>query len=240
MGAQNRQHTVSQAGLVGGGSIPRPGELSLSHNGVIFLDELGEYGGKLEILRQPLEDKMVTISRARGSVTFPANVILVAATNPCPCGYYGDSARACTCGEAAVRRYQQRISGPMLDRFDIQLDVQRVDHDKLTDARKGEPSATIQARVEEARERQRQRYRNLPHLRANSDLGASEIEQFCVMDDDAKNLLNAAMRKLQLSARAYHRVLKVSRTIADLAASETIQTVHVAEAVQYRSRTLFA
>lgn len=231
-------HTISQAGLVGGGSIPRPGELSLSHNGVIFLDELGEYGGKLEILRQPLEDKMVTISRARGSVTFPANVILIAATNPCPCGYYGDTAKACTCGEAAVRRYQQRISGPMLDRFDIQLDVQRVDHDKLTDARKGESSATIQARVETARERQRQRYQDLPHLRANSDLGASEIEQFCVMEDSAKSLLNAAMRKLQLSARAYHRVLKVSRTIADLAASEVIRTEHVAEAVQYRSRTL--
>ncbi len=233
-------HTISQAGLVGGGSIPRPGELSLSHNGVIFLDELGEYGGKLEILRQPLEDKVVTISRARGSVTFPANVILVAATNPCPCGYYGDALRACTCGEAAVRRYQQRISGPMLDRFDIQLDVQRVDYDKLTDARKGEPSATIQARVEEARERQRQRYRDLPQLRANSDLGAGEIERFCVMDESAKTLLSAAMRKLQLSARAYHRVLKVSRTIADLAASEVIRTEHVAEAVQYRARTLLS
>jgi magnesium chelatase family protein len=233
-------HTISQAGLVGGGSLPRPGELSLSHNGVIFLDELGEYGNKLEILRQPLEDKMVTISRARGSVTFPANVILVAATNPCPCGYYGDTARACTCGEAGVRRYQQKISGPMLDRFDIQLDVQRVDHDKLTDARKGESSARVQARVEAARQIQRERYAALPEVRANSDLGASEIEQFCALDDSAKGLLNAAMRKLQLSARAYHRVLKVSRTIADLAASESIHTEHVAEAVQYRSRTLLA
>jgi magnesium chelatase family protein len=233
-------HTVSQAGLVGGGSLPRPGELSLSHNGVIFLDELGEFGGKLEILRQPLEDKMVTISRARGSVTFPANVIFIAATNPCPCGYYGDVSRACTCGEAGVRRYQQKISGPILDRFDIQLDVQRVDHDKLTDARKGEPSASIQARVEEARQRQRQRYQELLHLRANSDLGAGEIDHFCKMEDSAKTLLNAAMRKLQLSARAYHRVLKVSRTIADLAASEIIRTEHVAEAVQYRSRTLLS
>lgn len=233
-------HTISQAGLVGGGSIPRPGELSLSHNGVIFLDELGEYGGKLEILRQPLEDKMVTISRARGSVTFPANVIFVAATNPCPCGYFGDLVRACTCGESTVRRYQQRISGPMLDRFDIQLDVQRVDHDKLTDARKGEPSAAIQVRVEKARERQRQRYTGLPELRANSDLGAGEIEKFCTMDESAKTLLNAAMRKLQLSARAYHRVLKVSRTIADLAASDIIRTEHVAEAVQYRSRVLLS
>jgi magnesium chelatase family protein len=231
-------HTVSQAGLVGGGSLPRPGELSLCHNGVIFLDELAEFGSKLEILRQPLEDKMVTISRARGSVTFPANVILVGATNPCPCGCFGDPSRACTCGEAGVRRYQQKISGPMLDRFDVQLDVQRVDHDKLTDTRKGESSSAIQARVEAARQRQRNRYKELPHLRANSDLSASEIEQFCPMDDSAKALLSAAMRKLQLSARAYHRILKVSRTIADLADHDGIRSEHVAEAVQYRSRTL--
>jgi magnesium chelatase family protein len=233
-------HTISQAGLVGGGSIPHPGELSLSHNGVIFLDELGEYGNKLEILRQPLEDKVVTISRAHGAITFPANVILVAATNPCPCGYYGDTVKACTCGEAAVRRYQQRISGPMLDRFDIQLDVQRVEHDKLTDSRRSEPSSTIQARIETARGRQRERFGDLPGLRANSDMGASDIEKFCVMEDSAKTLLNAAMRKMQLSARAYHRVLKVSRTIADLASSEIIKTEHVAEAVQYRSRILLA
>ena len=231
-------YTISQAGLIGGGSIPRPGEISMCHNGVIFLDELGEYGTKLEVLRQPLEDKVVTISRAKGSVTFPANFILVGATNPCPCGYYGDAARACTCGEAAVRRYQQRISGPILDRFDIQLDVQRVDHDKLTDAREGEPSKAIQARVEAARQRQRDRYKDLPHLGANSDLGASEIENFCKMEEGAETLLRAVMRKLNLSARAYHRVLKVSRTIADLAATDVIRTEHVAEAVQYRSRTL--
>ncbi len=157
---------------------------------------------------------------------------------PCPCGYYGDAARACTCGEAAVRRYQQRISGPILDRFDIQLDVQRVDHDKLTDAREGEPSKAIQARVEAARQRQRDRYKDLPHLGANSDLGASEIENFCKMEEGAETLLRAVMRKLNLSARAYHRVLKVSRTIADLAATDVIRTEHVAEAVQYRSRTL--
>src|SRR5258708_11089568 len=231
-------YTISQAGLIGGGSIPRPGEISMCHNGVIFLDELGEYGTKLEVLRQPVEDKVVTISRAKGSVTFPANFILVGATNPCPCGYFGDIARACTCGEAAVRRYQQRISGPILDRFDIQLDVQRVDNDKLTDAREGEPSKAIQARVEAARQRQRDRYKDLPHHGANSDLGASELENFCKMEEGAETLLRAVMRKLNLSARAYHRVLKVSRTIADLAATDVIRTEHVAQAVQYRSRTL--
>jgi magnesium chelatase family protein len=195
-------------------------------------------GRSLEVLRQPLEDKVVTISRAHGSTTFPANIILVASMNPCPCGYRGDTMRACTCSEQAVRKYQQRISGPMLDRFDIQLDVQRVDFDKLTDDRRGEPSAAIQARIEAARERQRQRYAHLNGILTNSDLGAGEVDQFCRLDEAASTLLKAAMRKLQLSARAYHRVLKVSRTIADLAASESIHTEHVAEAVQYRSRTL--
>src|SRR5579859_1401829 len=231
-------HTISEAGLIGGGSIPRPGELTMAHRGVLYLDEVLEMGRNMEVLRQPLEDKVVTISRVRGSVTFPANIILVASLNPCPCGYRGDLLRACTCSEQQVRKYQQRISGPMLDRFDIQLDVQRVDYDKLTDDRRGEGSAAIQARVEHARERQRVRYKGLPGILTNSDLGAGEIDQFCQMDGSAENLLKAAMRKLQLSARAYHRVLKVSRTIADLAESETILTEHVAEAVQYRSRTL--
>lgn len=233
-------HTISEAGLIGGGSIPRPGEITMSHRGVLYLDEVLEMGRSLEVLRQPLEDKVVTISRVRGSTTFPANIILVASMNPCPCGYRGDSMRACTCSEQAVRKYQQRISGPMLDRFDIQLDVQRVDFDKLTDNRRGEPSTVIQARIEAARETQRQRYADLPGVLTNSDIGAGEIDQFCKMDDSAGTLLKAAMRKLQLSARAYHRVLKVSRTIADLAASEIIRTEHVAEAVQYRSRTLLS
>ena len=231
-------HTISEAGLIGGGSIPRPGEITMSHRGVLYLDEVLEMGRNLEVLRQPLEDKVVTISRVRGSVTFPANIILVVSTNPCPCGYRGDALRACTCSEQQVRKYQQRLSGPMLDRFDIQLDVQRVDYDKLTDDRRGEPSAAIQARVEAARERQRQRYKALTGVLINSDLDAGEIDQFCKMDESATTLLKAAMRKLQLSARAYHRVLKVSRTIADLAMSDTILTEHVAEAVQYRSRTL--
>jgi magnesium chelatase family protein len=233
-------HTISQAGLVGGGSTPRPGELTLAHMGVLFLDEIAEFGNKLEVLRQPLEDRIVTISRAKGSITFPANIMLVGAMNPCPCGNYGSAIHPCTCGEAAVRRYQQRISGPMLDRFDIQIDVQPVDYDKLSDQRRGEPSASIQARVEEARKRQRQRYRDYPGLRSNSDLGPSEIEQVCRMEAAAEQLLRAALRKLQLSARAFHRILKVSRTIADLAGIDTINVEHVAEAVQYRSRTLMA
>jgi magnesium chelatase family protein len=233
-------HTISEAGLIGGGSVPRPGEITMSHRGVLYLDEVLEMGKNLEVLRQPLEDKIVTISRARGSVTFPANIILVVSTNPCPCGYRGDSMRACTCSEQQVRRYQQRLSGPMLDRFDIQLDVQRVDYDKLTDDRRGEASAVIQGRVEAARERQRVRYKALHGMLTNSDLGAGEIDEFCKMEESAAALLKAAMRKLQLSARAYHRVLKVSRTIADLAASDIICTEHVAEAVQYRSRTLLA
>ncbi|MBE7511487.1 MAG: YifB family Mg chelatase-like AAA ATPase [Anaerolineales bacterium] len=231
-------HTISEAGLIGGGSIPRPGEITMSHRGVLYLDEVLEMGRSLEVLRQPLEDKMVTISRVRGSTTFPANIILVASMNPCPCGYRGDILRACTCSDQAVRKYQQRISGPMLDRFDIQLDVQRVDFDKLTEDRRGESSAIIQARIELAREHQRQRYAHLSGVLTNSDLGAGEIDVFCKMDESAATLLKAAMRKLQLSARAYHRVLKVSRTIADLAASEIIRTEHVAEAVQYRSRVL--
>ena len=232
-------HTISEAGLIGGGSIPRPGEITMSHRGVLYLDEILEMGRSLEVLRQPLEDKIVTISRVRGSTTFPANIILVASMNPCPCGYRGDTMRACTCSEQAVRKYQQRISGPMLDRFDIQIDVQRVDFDKLTEDRRGEPSAAIQARIEHARELQRQRYAHLQGILINSDLGAGEIDQFCTPDASAAALLKAAMRRLQLSARAYHRVLKVSRTIADLAASDTIHTEHVAEAVQYRSHTLF-
>lgn len=233
-------YTISQAGLVGGGSTPRPGELTLAHRGVLYLDELVEFGHKLEVLRQPLEDKIVTISRASGSLTFPANVMLVASMNPCPCGYYGDSVQPCTCGEAAVRRYQQRLSGPILDRFDIHLDVRRVDYHKLVSPQLAESSATIQARVTAARERQLARYRNYPHIRANSDLTASEIDQFCALPDDAAALLQSAMRRFSLSARAYHRVLKLSRTIADLQGAESITLTHVAEAVQYRSRLMTA
>jgi magnesium chelatase family protein len=234
-------HTISQAGLVGGGTVPRPGEVTLAHRGILFLDEIGEFGQHtLEVLRQPLEDKVVTISRAKGSVTFPANIMLVGSMNPCPCGYYGDSSHACTCGESAVRRYQQRLSGPLLDRFDIHIDVQRVDYDKLTDQRRGESSAAIQERVETARIRQRERYHEHPYIRSNADLGPSEIDKFCQMEPAAEQLLRASLKKMQLSARAYHRMLKLSRTIADLAAAQIIGVEHVAEAIQYRSRTLLA
>jgi magnesium chelatase family protein len=233
-------YTISQAGLVGGGSSPRPGELTLAHRGVLYLDELVEFGHKLEVLRQPLEDKIVTISRASGSLTFPANVMLVGSMNPCPCGYYGDTLQACTCGESAVRRYQQRLSGPILDRFDIHLDIRRVDYDKLTSQQLAEPSEHVQARVTAARERQRARYGMDSAIRANSDLTATEIDQHCPITEDAAVLLQNAMRRLSLSARAYHRVLKLSRTIADLEGAEQIGLTHVAEAVQYRSRLMTA
>jgi len=229
-------HTISHAGLVGGGRWPRPGEISLSHRGVLFLDEMPEFGQHiLEVLRQPLEDGVVTISRAQGTVSFPAKMVLIGAMNPCPCGYYGDSLRSCTCSQQAVSRYQGRISGPLLDRIDIYLDVPRVDYEKLADVRTGEPSAAIRARVQAARERQRVRFRG-KKLHANAEMGPAEVRDFCRTDDSAQGLLRMAMQQLRLSARAYHRVLKLARTIADLAGSETIGAAHVAEAVQYRPR----
>jgi magnesium chelatase family protein len=229
-------HTISQAGLVGGGSVPRPGEVSLAHRGVLFLDEAVEFSQKaLEVLRQPIEDKFVTISRASGSLTFPANFLLILALNPCPCGYYGDPVRACTCTPALITRYQSRISGPLLDRIDIHVDVPRVDYDKLLNLAEGESSAVVQARVERARERQRRRFVDYPGLFTNADMGASHVQQLCVLAPEAKQLLDVSVRRMKLSARAYHRVLKLSRTIADLDDKEVIEVHHVAEAVQYRS-----
>jgi magnesium chelatase family protein len=229
-------HTISNAGLVGGGRWPRPGEISLAHRGVLFLDELPEFGQHiLEVLRQPLEDGTVAISRAQGTVTFPAKVVLVGAQNPCPCGYYGDSQRSCTCSPQAVTRYQHRLSGPLLDRIDIHLDVPRVDYEKLADVRLGEESRTIRARVGAARERQRARFRG-KRIVANAEMGPAEVREFCRTDSAAQNLLRVAMQQLRLSARAYHRVLKLARTIADLAGSEQIGPAHVAEAIQYRPR----
>ncbi|HMM29570.1 MAG TPA: YifB family Mg chelatase-like AAA ATPase [Aggregatilineaceae bacterium] len=230
-------HTVSEAGLVGGGSWPRPGEISLAHRGVLFLDELLEFGTHtLEVLRQPLEDKVVTISRARVALSFPANFMLVGAMNPCPCGFYGDPVRECTCPPSVVRRYQQRLSGPLLDRIDIYVEVPRVDYDKLTDERRGEPSSAVRSRVEAARERQRVRFRDEPRLQSNADMGPSDIRRFCEPEPAGKQLLNMTLRQMQLSARAYHRILKLSRTIADLAGSATIEVTHIAEAIQYRPR----
>ena len=230
-------HTVSYAGLVGGGNVPRPGEISLAHRGVLFLDEFPEFDPRvLEVLRQPLEDKVVTISRATGAYSFPANFMLVAAMNPCPCGYYGDPVHNCTCSEYSIQRYQKRISGPLLDRIDIRINVPRVDYDKLSSNTVGESSAVIRERVEAARERQRVRFRGVPNVTCNSEMGPAEIRQFCRLDAEGEKLVRGLMTHYQISARAYHRLLKLARTIADLDASGEIRTQHIAEAIQYRPR----
>ncbi len=230
-------HTISHAGLVGGGNWPTPGEISLAHRGVLFLDEFVEFGSRvLEVMRQPLEDKQVTISRAQGSLTFPANFQLIAAMNPCPCGYAGDPVKECTCSNQVITRYQKRISGPMLDRIDIHIEVPRVDYDKLSDDRLGEPSSRIKTRVEAAREQQRKRFDD-SNLSCNADMGPAELRQYCPLDQPGRSLLRNAMSQLHLSARAYHRVLKLARTIADLAGEENIDPAHLAEALQYRPKT---
>jgi len=230
-------HTISHAGLVGGGNIPQPGEISLAHRGVLFLDELPEFGTRvLEVMRQPIEDKIVTISRAQGSLTFPANFLLLAAMNPCPCGFYGDPVRECSCSNSAVTRYQKRISGPLLDRIDIHIEVPRVDYEKLSDTRLGESSASIQARVEAARDRQRHRFAGSASIASNADMGPAEVRQYCKLDETGDALMRTAMSQMQLSARAYHRVLKLSRTIADIAGEEMIAPAHLAEALQYRPK----
>jgi magnesium chelatase family protein len=230
-------HTISHAGLVGGGNWPHPGEISLAHRGVLFLDELPEFGMRvLEVLRQPIEDKVVTISRAQGSLTFPASFQLVAAMNPCPCGYYGDPVKPCTCSSMVVTKYQKRISGPLLDRIDIHVEVPRVEYEKLSSARLGESSATVRERVEAARSRQRVRFASADGITCNADMRPAEVRKFCVLDETGQSLMRTAMNQLQLSARAYHRVLKLARTIADLAGSESIAPSHLAEALQYRPR----
>ena len=231
-------HTISNAGLVGGGHWPKPGEISLSHRGVLFLDELPEFGHTLlEVLRQPLEDKVVTISRAQGRVTFPANFMLVGAMNPCPCGYYGDPFRQCTCSPGLVSRYQHRISGPFIDRVDIFIEVPHIDYEKLADDRLGEPSAAVQSRVQTARSRQRDRFASTP-LASNAEMTPAEVREFCQTEEPARELLKAAMKQLYLSARAFHRILKLARTIADLENSDIIKAHHVAEATQYRPRRI--
>jgi magnesium chelatase family protein len=234
-------HTISHAGLVGGGRWPRPGEVSLAHRGVLFLDELPEFGSKnLETLRQPLEDHVVTISRASGTLTFPANFMFVAAMNPCPCGYYGDDRKECTCSMGMVQRYQNRISGPLMDRIDIHVEVARVPFQKLADLSSGESSSSIRERVERARQIQWDRFKawGKSHVLVNGDMGPAEVQHFCQIDEAGKNLMRAAVRQLELSARAYHRVLKISRTIADLAGEDRIQVHHLAEALQYRPRMI--
>jgi magnesium chelatase family protein len=231
-------HTISHAGLVGGGNIPHPGEISLAHRGVLFLDEFPEFGSRvLEVMRQPMEDKVVTISRAKGSLTFPANFQLIASMNPCQCGYFGDSQKPCTCAHSAVTKYQKRISGPLLDRIDIHIEVPRVDYEKLSSDRLGESSALIRERVQAARERQRVRFAG-SDIVCNSDMRVAEVRQFCKLDEAGDSLVRQAMSQLNLSARGYHRVLKLARTIADLAGSDSIQTVHLAEALQYRPKLM--
>jgi magnesium chelatase family protein len=234
-------HTISHAGLVGGGNIPKPGEISLAHRGVLFLDEFPEFGTRvLEVMRQPMEDKVVTISRAKGSLTFSANFQLIAAMNPCPCGYYGDSQKPCTCAHALVTKYQKRISGPLLDRIDIHIEVPRVDYEKLSGDRVGESSETIRARVQTARDIQNRRFSSngSSDIVCNADMRVGEIRQYCKLPEDGQSLMRVAMTQLNLSARAYHRILKLARTIADLAGCDGIGSVHLAEALQYRPKLM--
>ena len=229
-------HTISDAGLIGGGSNPRPGEVSLAHGGVLFLDELPEFRKNvLEVLRQPLEDGHVTLSRAAVSLTYPARFILAAAMNPCPCGYHGDPTHACHCPPEAVERYLARISGPLLDRIDIHLEVPAVNYRDLSSEAAVESSADIRARVEQARARQRERFRGRPGIHANAQMGARDLRRWCRVGDEVEGLLRSAITRLGLSARAYHRVLKLARTIADLDGAADLAPPHVREAIQYRS-----
>jgi magnesium chelatase family protein len=237
-------HTISDAGLIGGGSSPRPGEVSLAHGGVLFLDELPEFRRNvLEVLRQPLEDGVVTLSRAAISLTYPARFMLAAAMNPCPCGYFGDPSHHCTCGPLAIERYRSRISGPLLDRIDIHLEVPAVAYGDLVGDQSGEPSATIRGRVERAREVQRLRFRDQRGVYANAHMSTRDLRRHCRLSAPVESVLRQAVTRLGLSARAYHRVLKIARTIADLAETAELSTAHVGEAIQYRSldrKTQFA
>ncbi|MBF2076749.1 MAG: YifB family Mg chelatase-like AAA ATPase [Synechococcales cyanobacterium C42_A2020_086] len=228
-------HSASGPSLVGGGSFPRPGEISLAHRGVLFLDELTEFKRDvLEFLRQPLEDGQVTISRTRQSVSFPAKFMLVASTNPCPCGYFGDTIQPCTCSPRQREQYWAKLSGPLMDRIDLQVAVNRLKPEEITQQGAGEPSALVRQRVEVARDRARQRFQS-DALHCNAEMQTRQIRRWCQLDDTTRSLLEGAIRKLGLSARATDRILKVARTIADLAGDEQVQTPHVAEAIQYRT-----
>ena len=229
---------------MGGGNIPKPGEISLAHRGVLFLDEFPEFGTRvLEVMRQPMEDKVVTISRAKGSLTFPANFQLIAAMNPCPCGFYGHTLKPCTCAPALVAKYQKRISGPLMDRIDIHIEVPRVDYEKLIGDRLGETSEGIRARVQAARDKQRGRSSKLDSkhpIFCNADLRVGEIRQFCKLQQEGPGPMRAALSQLNLSAHGYHLILKLARTIADLTESEDIQSTHLAEALQYRPKLMLS
>lgn len=229
-------HTISDAALVGGGSFPRPGEVSFAHYGVLFLDELPEFKKNvLEVLRQPLEDSKVTVSRSKLSLEFPANFMLASAMNPCPCGYFTDPNKECTCSTPLIQRYMAKISGPLLDRIDIHIEVPAVKYKELSSDNKSETSFEIRNRVIDARKVQLKRFENMKNIFCNGDMGTKEIRQFCSLDSAGAELLKMAMTKLGLSARAYDRILKVSRTIADLEQSENILPAHISEAIQYRS-----
>lgn len=229
-------HTISQVAMVGGGSNPQPGEISLAHNGLLFLDELPEFNRSvLEVLRQPLEDRHISISRAKYSLDYPASFMLVASMNPCPCGYYNHPTKACVCNPGQVHRYLNRISGPLLDRFDLQIEIVPVPFEKMAEQKQAENSATIRERVVKARKIQEERFANHPGVYCNAQMESRLLHQYANPDEKGLNLLRTAMTRLNLSARAYDRILKVARTIADLEASEAIQPNHIAEAISYRN-----
>ena len=228
-------HTISDAGLIGGGQIPRPGEVSLAHNGVLFLDELPEFKKHvLEVLRQPLEAGDVSIARANQTLQFPARFLLVVAANPCPCGYFSDKLRECKCTPQQIQRYNSRVSGPLLDRIDLHLEVSAVPFKEINDERQGEPSFEIKKRVDDTRKVQAERYRNNGKIHCNAQMGPGDIEKYCKLDKASMRLLEKSVEKLGLSARGYHRILKIARTIADMDNKNNLELSHVAEAVQYR------
>ena len=229
-------HTISGVALVGGGTYPQPGEISLAHNGVLFLDELPEFSRSvLEVMRQPLEDRKITISRAKNTVEYPAGIMLVASMNPCPCGYYNHPTKECICSEGAVTRYLNRISGPLLDRIDIQIEVVPVEFEKLSSTTKGESSAVIRERVIRAREMQIERFKDTPGVYCNAQMNSRLLNKWALPDSDSIAMLKTAMERFNLSARAYDRILKVARTIADLEGSESVKSYHIQEAITYRN-----
>ncbi|MBE8722842.1 YifB family Mg chelatase-like AAA ATPase [Sphingobacterium pedocola] len=229
-------HTISDVALVGGGANPQPGEISLAHNGVLFLDELPEFKRTvLEVMRQPLESRSISISRAKFTVEYPASFMLIAAMNPCPCGYFNHPDRECICGSTVVQRYLSKISGPLLDRIDLHVEVTPVEFKELSNERLAEDSGVIRQRVIAARKLQERRFENNPHVHSNAQMNSKSVRNICLLDDTGKKLLQTAMERLNLSARAYDRILKVARTIADMESSERIQTAHIAEAIQFRS-----